>query len=92
LKEYVAQALRREVTTIDDDLCNQIGEMEKGYSESREGLWHRFWYGMDNMDVEGWLDLVIPDEYGLSVIKAGIALVFKVGLPSRAGLTGVGCS
>ncbi|KAK3306394.1 uncharacterized protein B0T15DRAFT_566211 [Chaetomium strumarium] len=74
LKEYVAQTLRNQVTTIDDDLCHRIGVMEKAYSKFNGGLWHRLWYGMGGVNVE---DLVIPDDYGLSVIKAGIALVFK---------------
>lgn len=53
--------------------------MEKAYEKSKQGLWHRLWYRMGDEKeiVSAWLDL-IPSEYGLSVIKAGIAVVFKV--------------
>ncbi|KAI1169850.1 hypothetical protein F4777DRAFT_595865 [Nemania sp. FL0916] len=78
LKTYITETLRIQVTTFDENLCDRIGEMEKTYRESKNGFWHRFWYGCgDVRDMnEVWLDL-IPDEYGLSVLKAGIALVLK---------------
>lgn len=58
--------------------------MEKAYRKSKEGFWHRFWYGMGNEKevAKVWLDL-IPNEYGLAVVKTGIAVVFKVRSWSR---------
>ncbi len=80
LKDCITETLRIQVTTFDPGLCDRIGDMEKAYRESKQGLWHRFWYGCgDVRDItEAWLDL-IPNEYGLSVLKAGVAVVFKVG-------------
>lgn len=80
LKDYMTEILRIQVTSFGPGLCDRIGEMEKAYRESKQRLWHRFWYGCgDVRDItEAWLDL-IPNEYGLSVLKTGVAVVFKVG-------------
>ncbi|KAI3340822.1 hypothetical protein F4824DRAFT_517265 [Ustulina deusta] len=85
LKDYITGTLRIQVTTFDPGLCDRIGDMEKAYRESKQGLWHRFWYGCgDVRDItEAWLDL-IPNEYGLSVLKAGVAVVFKLAENSKA--------
>ncbi|AEO53772.1 hypothetical protein MYCTH_2295558 [Thermothelomyces thermophilus ATCC 42464] len=79
LKDYIAETLRIEFTTFDNSLADKIGAMEKAFGKSKQGLWHRLWYGLgNNKDViEAWVDL-IPDQYGLSVIKAGLAVVFKL--------------
>ncbi|KAJ2978700.1 hypothetical protein NUW58_g7413 [Xylaria curta] len=84
LKDYITETLRIQVTTFDPGLCDRIGDMEKAYRESKQGLWHRFWYGCgDVRDIaEAWLEL-IPDEYGLSVLKAGVAVVFKLAENSK---------
>ncbi|KAH7309774.1 hypothetical protein B0I35DRAFT_440600 [Stachybotrys elegans] len=79
LKAFIFQSLHINVTTFDDGLLAKINSIEKGYEQGKQTLWHRFWYGMgDKKDVvEAWLE-VIPSEYGLSIIKAGIAVVFKL--------------
>ncbi|KAL2161689.1 hypothetical protein VTH06DRAFT_8251 [Thermothelomyces fergusii] len=79
LKDYIAQTLRIESTTFDDTLADKIGAMEKAYGKSKQGLWHRLWYGMGNNKdiIDAWMDL-IPDQYGISVIKAGLAVMFKL--------------
>ncbi|KAI0556214.1 hypothetical protein F4679DRAFT_578334 [Xylaria curta] len=84
LKDYITETLRLQVTTFDLSLCDKIGDMENAYRESKQGCWHRFWYSCgDVKDIaEAWLDL-IPDEYGLSVIKAGVAVVFKLAENSK---------
>ncbi|KAI0118734.1 hypothetical protein GGR51DRAFT_554424 [Nemania sp. FL0031] len=84
LRDCITKSLQIQITTIDSDLCDKIGDMEKVYQESKKGLWHRFWYGCsDAKDIaEAWLDL-IPNEYGLSVFKAGVAIVFKLAENSK---------
>ncbi|KAI1737130.1 hypothetical protein F4680DRAFT_429473 [Xylaria scruposa] len=85
LKDYITETLRLQVNTFDLGLCDKIGNMEKAYRESKQGCWHRFWYSCgDVKDIaEAWLDL-IPDEYGLSVLKAGVAVVFKLAENSKS--------
>ncbi len=80
LRAYITESLRIQVTTFDDSLCEKIGDMEKAYNKSREGLWYRLWYGMGDATEtsKAWLDL-IPDSYGMAVAKTGVAVVFKVG-------------
>ncbi|KAJ8110586.1 hypothetical protein ONZ43_g5834 [Nemania bipapillata] len=62
----------------------QIGEMERAYRESKQGLWHRFWYSCGDVRsiAEAWMDF-IPNEYGLSVLKVGFAVVFKLAENSK---------
>ncbi|KAL4739364.1 hypothetical protein BDV11DRAFT_215287 [Aspergillus similis] len=57
-------------------LADRIGAMEKAFDNTKQGLWHRLWYGMGNNKdiIEAWMDLV-PNDYGLSVIKAGLAVL-----------------
>jgi hypothetical protein len=84
LQDYINESMEITVTKFDDSLCDKIAAMEKSYTQSRQGLWHRLWYGMaDNKDiVEAWVDL-IPDDFGLSVIKAGVAIIFKLAENSK---------
>jgi hypothetical protein len=79
LRDYITELLGTQTTTFDHDLCDRIAAMEKAYGKSKEGFWYRLWYGIGNAKdiAEAWLDL-IPNEYGVSVIKAGMAVVFKV--------------
>ncbi|KAK4104432.1 hypothetical protein N658DRAFT_418258, partial [Parathielavia hyrcaniae] len=65
-------------------LCDKIGNMEKSYSNFKQGLWHRLWYGMDaaKETADAWLG-VIPDSYAMAVIKTGIAVVFKLAEDSK---------
>jgi hypothetical protein len=82
LRQYITETLCIQLTTFDNGLSDKIGEMETAYKKTKEGFWHRLWYRMGNNQeiVSAWLDL-IPNEYGLFIIKAGIAVVFKVGYP-----------
>jgi hypothetical protein len=85
LRQYITETLCIPVTTFDDGLSDKISEMEKAYEKTKDGFWHRLWYRMGNNQdiVSAWLDL-IPNEYGLFIIKAGIAVIFKVGYPPPA--------
>jgi hypothetical protein len=94
LRQYITETLCIQVTTLNDDgLSDKIGEMEMAYKKTKEGFWHRLWYRMGNNQeiVSAWLDL-IPSEYGLSVIRAGIAVIFKVSdpLPAFPARDGIG--
>lgn len=64
-----------------DDLSEKIGQIEKQYGSIKtgKGLWHSLWHkmGQNQKTADAWIAF-IPDEYGLGVVKAGIALVFKV--------------
>lgn len=60
-------------------LCDKILNTQKDYVEKQQGAWRRIWHGVgkasENVDVwVGW----IPDEFGLAVVKTGLALVIKV--------------
>ena len=62
-----------------DTLCNKVLISQKDYTERQQGSWRRIWHGVgkasENVDVwVGW----IPDEFGLAVVKTGLALVIKV--------------
>ncbi|KAK4121225.1 hypothetical protein N657DRAFT_682882 [Parathielavia appendiculata] len=87
LKEYIAATLRIPLTAVTfegDGLCDKIGKLEKDYSNTKKGLWHQLWYGMGNArdTAEAWLG-VIPDAYGLAVVKTGVAVVFKLAEDSK---------
>ncbi|KAK3293848.1 uncharacterized protein B0H64DRAFT_398821 [Chaetomium fimeti] len=79
LRLYISETLNIPVTKFDNALPDKIGALEKGYCDTKQGLFHKLWYNMgDKRDiVEAWLD-VIPDSYGVCVVKAGIAVVFKL--------------
>jgi len=87
LRAHINKTLQIQVATFDSSLCDKIASMEKAYGETNQGLWHRLWYGMgDSREVvEAWIGL-IPDAYGLSVVKTGVAVVFKVGYQFRITL------
>lgn len=65
--------------TFDDSLAEKIAALEGTYKKRQEGFWHRLWYGIgDKKEIaEAWIGL-IPNEYGLAVVKTGIAVLFKV--------------
>lgn len=62
-----------------ETMCNQILKAQKDYTERENGMWHKIWYGIgDASDVVSvWIDLR-PDEFGLAVVKPGLAVLFKV--------------
>jgi len=84
LRAHINKTLQIQVATFDSSLCDKIASMEKAYGETNQGLWHRLWYGMgDSREVvEAWIGL-IPDAYGLSVVKTGVAVVFKLAENSK---------
>lgn len=62
-----------------DAACDKLLSNHKDYTERQQGPWRRIWHGIgrasENVDVwVGW----IPDEFGLAVVKTGLALVIKV--------------
>ncbi|KAI1116628.1 hypothetical protein F5Y14DRAFT_439759 [Nemania sp. NC0429] len=67
LRNCLTKILPIQDIRFDPGLSDRISNIEKAYQESKHGAW---------------LDL-IPNEYGLSVIKAGIAVVFKLAENSK---------
>lgn len=62
-----------------ETVCDKVLSTQKDYTERQQGPWRRIWHGIgkasENVDVwVGW----IPDEFGLAVVKTGLALVIKV--------------
>jgi len=68
-----------------DKLGDRINQMQTKYKDSTDGFWHRLWYGIgDAKDaIDPWVSL-IPEAYGLAVVKTGLAVVFKVRLTCPA--------
>lgn len=62
-----------------ETMCNQILNTQRDYTEKENTIWHKIWYGMGEASeiVNVWIDL-IPDEFGLAVVKTGLAVIFKV--------------
>ena len=62
-----------------NSVCEKIVQTEKAYRKRKEGFWHSLWYKAgDSRDIlEGWTSL-IPNQYGLAIVKASIAVIFKV--------------
>ena len=82
LKIYISTTLRIRVQGDSwDGLCEKINHAEDRYRNRKEGLWHSIWYKMGDYSsvLDGWVAL-IPDAYGLAVVKTGLAVVFKVSL------------
>lgn len=65
-----------------DALCDQVLTTQQDYNEQIQGPWRRLWYGIGNTSevVDAWIE-VIPSEYGLAVVKTGVAVIFKVCSP-----------
>lgn len=64
-----------------EEICEKVNRTQKEYSDSTEGFWHRIWYKIGDSKelVSPWADL-IPDAYGLAVVKVGVAVIIKIGL------------
>lgn len=62
-----------------DDLTESLLTAEKDYEDQGKDRWRRIWYGLGNKaDVTTpWIE-IIPNEYGLAVVKTGVALILKV--------------
>ncbi|EHK42417.1 hypothetical protein TRIATDRAFT_266127 [Trichoderma atroviride IMI 206040] len=62
-----------------DSLCEKITDTKAKYNDSKSGIWHTIWYKMGGYKdtLDGWTAL-IPDQYGLAVVKTGIAVIFKL--------------
>lgn len=60
-------------------MCSQVLKAKDDYTEREDGMWHKVWYGLgDASDMTNiWIDF-IPDEFGLAVLKTGLAVIFKV--------------
>ncbi|KAJ0106752.1 hypothetical protein J7T55_001276 [Diaporthe amygdali] len=52
---------------------------EKDYEDQGKDRWHRIWYGMADKTelVTPWIE-IIPNEYGLAIVKAGVAVILKL--------------
>lgn len=68
-----------------DQLGEKINKTQTQYKDSTDGFWHSLWYGMgDAKDaIDPWVSL-IPEAYGLAVVKTGLAVVFKLAGNSAA--------
>ncbi|ROV99656.1 hypothetical protein VSDG_03101 [Cytospora chrysosperma] len=66
-----------------ETMCNQILNTQRDYTEKENTIWHKIWYGMGEASeiVNVWIDL-IPDEFGLAVVKTGLAVIFKLAAKS----------
>lgn len=86
-----------------DDLTESLLAAEQDYEEQGKERWRRIWHGLgDKADVvTPWIE-IIPSEYGLAVVKSGVAVILKVcnvpsfsrphytpaGMANEAGLAG----
>lgn len=63
-----------------DDLTDSLLTAEKDYDDHGKDRWHRIWYGLgDKADVVMPWTEIIPNEYGLAVVKTGVAAILSVG-------------
>ncbi|KAG6356455.1 hypothetical protein INS49_015843 [Diaporthe citri] len=62
-----------------DDLTESLLTAEKDYEDQGKDRWRRIWYGLgDKADVTTpWIE-IIPNEYGLAIVKTGVALILKL--------------
>ncbi|KAL8351070.1 hypothetical protein RB601_000794 [Gaeumannomyces tritici] len=67
-----------------EKLGEDIIETSQGFEASKNGFWHKIWYGMgDAKDaIDPWFAL-IPSDYGLAIVKAGVAVLFKLAENSK---------
>lgn len=63
-----------------DDLTESLLAAEKDYDDHGKDRWHRIWYGLgDKADVAMPWTEIIPNEYGLAIVKTGVAAILRVG-------------
>ncbi|GFF70747.1 hypothetical protein IFM62136_07911 [Aspergillus lentulus] len=62
-----------------DELADKLADTEARYTDRQKTFWHSLWYHVgDTKDtLDAWVAL-IPNEYGLAVVKTGLAVVFKL--------------
>ncbi|KAJ4416631.1 hypothetical protein N0V82_006641 [Gnomoniopsis sp. IMI 355080] len=62
-----------------DELTDKVLTAEKDYDKQGKEIWHRIWHGIGNASevVDAWSE-VIPNEYGLAVVKTAVAVIFKL--------------
>ncbi|PWY83637.1 hypothetical protein BO70DRAFT_361719 [Aspergillus heteromorphus CBS 117.55] len=62
-----------------EKLSERLAGAEDRYKGQKKGFWHSIWYhvGDGQEVVSNWLAL-IPNEYGLAVVKTGLAVVIKL--------------
>ena len=83
LREYTTKILGIgfEADTRDswEELSEKIIMTESNYKTETDGFWHRLWYGIGDANdaATAWVAL-IPEAYGLAIVKTGLAVVFKV--------------
>ena len=86
LKIYVPRNLHSDLEDDSHDAWNRLSERilqtETGYTESKAGFWRKIWYNIGEAEEisNAWVAL-IPDSYGLAVVKTGLAVVFQVRIP-----------
>jgi hypothetical protein len=73
-----------------EELADKLANTEARYTDRQKTFWHSLWYHVgDTKDtLDAWVAL-IPNEYGLAVVKTGLAVVFKVCLCSLANVHGL---
>lgn len=61
------------------EISERLSSIEDGFVAGKSGFWHSLWghLGDGNWALDGWIAL-IPNDYGLAVVKTGLAVVFKV--------------
>lgn len=67
-----------------EELAEKLANKEAQYTNRQKTFWHSLWYyiGDAKDTLDGWVAL-IPNEYGLVVVKTGLAVIFKVYLAVR---------
>lgn len=62
-----------------DDLTKSLLAAEEDYEDRGKDRWRRIWYGLgDKAELATpWIE-IIPNEYGLAVVKTGVAVILKV--------------
>jgi hypothetical protein len=75
-----------------EELADKLANTEARYTDRQKTFWHSLWYhvGDTKETLDAWVAL-IPNEYGLAVVKTGLAVVFKVCLTVWPTSTGLNC-
>ncbi|PWY85886.1 hypothetical protein BO94DRAFT_536021 [Aspergillus sclerotioniger CBS 115572] len=62
-----------------EQLSERLAGAEDRYNGEKNGFWHSIWYNLGEGEevISNWIGL-IPNEYGLAIVKTGLAVVFKL--------------
>lgn len=62
-----------------DELTKKVLAAEQSNTDQNESKWREIWWGIGESSevVSAWVEL-IPNEYGLAIVKTGLALIFNV--------------